>query len=182
MSNKDTISIGRLNEIGNEFTIICKSKEDIINELNLNEINAVKCNSIIDNLEETMAEGVKNNKCVMIPTIAKAEKSITSIVAKEHYEEMIKAKETLSKTQYRNYVADMVNKQKEKAKEERDHKKLLNSFKKKVFPKYLKILKLHGETYARAWLLTRRKYDIVEFDEELELAYAEVYNREYNND
>lgn len=166
-----------LNEVSDEYELIYKDINVVLDELNLTGAPRVKHRSIIQNLERQIADIVRNDGCASIPYIGNVRKHPSISVTQKYRKELKEARAKLSKEEYRDYVRKLMNEEKAERIDKEQAKAKTYEFRKKVFKPYLKILNKFGETYANLWLYCRRHWTVIEFNQEVEDTYSEYYGK-----
>ena len=90
-----------------------------------------------------------------------------------HYKDFKEARKTMTREEYKEYTAKVMEEEKQKHYEEEEKIKTELKFKKKLLPIWIKLSKKHSAAYANLWLYAMGKLEIIEFDEEVE----EIYER-----
>ena len=163
----------KTDELDLDYILIVKDKDILINEIDFTDKERLLCSSIIDNLEQQANDAILDGQCVSIPFLGTIQKNWYRSKVISHYKEFKQVRETLPKEAYIEYVREVMQNELKEHKEEEAKVKQLNRYKRKVLPKYLELVNKYGVAYANAWLVTRQKFEVVEFDEEIE----EIYER-----
>lgn len=159
--------------VSEEFVLVSKTRANILQELHLNEKDYVLYNNIIEHIENDLTETIREDKVGVLPTLGKIYKTLSNTVIKEHADELKDARRRLNKENYKEYVRELFRQEQAKVDKEVARKKRYIEFKKKVYPKYMKLHYTIGKEYADAWLYTMSKFTIVEHNQELDEVYAE---------
>lgn len=160
-------------DFDNDYVLIYKDINNILDDINLHGEDRLLCKSIIDSLEKEAAVNIRNEKCVSIPHIGTIQKNWYRSKLISHYKDFKEARKTMSKDEYMRYTASVMDEEKRKHKEEEDRIKNLQRFKRRFLKRWTALTKDRGTVYANLWLYAIIKLDIVEFDPEIE----EVYER-----
>lgn len=154
-----------------------KTIEDILTDLNFdNEDDLLLCKDIIINLESTAVEEINNGNCVQLPYIGSIRKNPLKQVLEQNKTKFKIASKSLSKEGFKEYCADTFRKSKEENRLKDYHKSKIkearNKYKKQYESYYVNI----GKAYAELFLLTRINLRPIEFNQEFEDKYQELYN------
>lgn len=159
-------------DIDDEFKLIRKNSDDIIEELDFeNDDDKLICSSIINSMEKCIANNLKDNKCVNIPYIGCVRKNQVVQTIRENKKNFKLARPHLSKEEYkenvRAYVIDVQEKQKAADREKMKIKRLKSKFKKKYNQLYIGNGISHAELFIRSILWLKP----VEFNQEIQDFY-----------
>lgn len=163
----------KTDDIDLDYVLIVKDKDILLNEIDFTNKERLLCSAIIDNLEKQASKEIISGKCVSIPFLGTIQKNWYKSKVISHYKDFKQARNTLSKDEYKEYVRQTMEEEIKIHNDEEAKIKKFNKFKRSVLPQYLKLMNKHGVAYANAWLVTRQKFEVVEFDEEIE----EIYER-----
>lgn len=108
-----------------------------------------------------------------IPHIGTIQKNWYRSKLISHYKDFKEARKTMTREEYKEYTAKVMEEEKQKHYEEEEKIKTELRFKKKLLPIWIKLSKKHSAAYANLWLYAMGKLEIIEFDEEVE----EIYER-----
>lgn len=163
-----------------EYKIITKTSKDILSELNLKDDDNFICESIITNLEKTVAKNVREGKCAQIPLIGCIRKNPVKVAIRKDKLNLSAIRKQMSKEEYKEYVKNKVidykNKQKEKEHKIIYLKKIINKNK----DKYEKLYKKLGKAYADMFIYSIYFLKEVPFDKEWEYNYQQLIKQNNN--
>ena len=165
----------QLLEQDNEYVIITKSKEDILNDLDfVDDEERFLCDSIISNLEEMVSDNVRDMKCAQIPHIGCIRINPIKRQLRDSKLHLRAIRKSVSKSQYKDHVRDYVNTLKEQQKETDRIKLVFNRIRSKNKKRYETLFKNCGKTYAELFIKAIYWLDEVPFDAEWEEHYQSL--------
>ena len=159
-----------------ESTVLKKIYKDINNildDIGFQGDDRILCKSIIESLEKEASINIRKDKCVAIPHIGTIQKNWYRSKLISHYKDFKEARKTMTREEYKEYTAKVMEEEKQKHYEEEEKIKTELKFKKKLLPIWIKLSKKHNAAYANLWLYAMSQLEIIEFDEEVE----EIYER-----
>lgn len=160
-------------DFDNDYILIYKDINNILDDIGFQGDERILCKSIIESLEREASINIRKDKCVAIPHIGTIQKNWYRSKLIGHYKDFKEARKTMTKEEYKEYTAKVMDEEKQKHYEEEERIKTERKFKKKLLPTWIKLSKKRGVAYANLWIYTMTKFDIIEFDEEVE----EIYER-----
>lgn len=160
-------------DFDDDYILIYKDLNNILDDIGFQDEERILCKSIIESLEKEASINIRQNKCVAIPHIGTIQKNWYRTKLISHYKDFKEARKTMTKEEYKEYTAKVMEEEKQKHYEEEDKIKNERKFKKKLLPTWIKLSKKHSATYANLWLYAMSQLEIIEFDEEVE----EIYER-----
>lgn len=171
-----------LNEANEEYVIINKNKNDILNGMDFNnEEEKLLCDSIITNLEKDISNGIRNMKTVQIPFIGCVRINPIKRKIRDDFEHFKFARRNMTKEEYRQYFSNYI-KEAKKEQEDKDKLKLINNrIRNDNKEKYDLLFKKLGKVYADTFIYAIRLLKEVPFDAEWEEQYQSLKNIN-NND
>ena len=108
-----------INEANEEYVIISKTKDDILNELDFeNEEERLLCDSIISNLEKTASDTIHDMKVAQIPFIGCLRINPVKRKLREAKLHLSAIRKNISKEQYKEHVRSYIIDLKEQQKKE----------------------------------------------------------------
>lgn len=175
MNEEETIQNYEESDI--DYTIIVKNINDIILDADFdNEDDALICESIITNLENTAADAIRDMKTVSIPFIGCVRIDPVKRKLRDKKLHLSIMRKNMTKENYKDYIRDTVAKLKEEQ-QLKDAKKLfmvkVRRANKKKYEDYYKRL---GRPYAELFIAAMSWLAPVEHDEEFEEYYKSLNN------
>ena len=163
-----------INDSNNEYVVITKNINDILNELNFKDEERLLCESIITNIEKTAAEAIKNNKVVQLPSIGCIRKSPLQQAMKKNAVNFRIARKHLTKDEYKDHVRSVINYAKEevliKDRNKLAIKRIMSNNKKRYDMLFAKL----GKTYANMFVFSIFCLKEIPFDIEFEEHYKSL--------
>lgn len=172
-SNFNIANTSSHEEFDDNYILIYKDMNNILDDIGLQGDERILCKSIIENLEKEASINIRKDKCVAIPHIGTIQKNWYRSKLIGHYKDFKEARKTMTREEYKEYTAKVMEEEKQKHYEEEEKITNERKFKKKLLPKWIKLSKKHGIAYANLWVYAMSKLEIIEFDEEVE----EIYER-----
>ena len=157
---------------------------DLNNELEVNTmkdiINSIgfKSEVIITNLEKYAAENIKQSKTVNIPYIGCIRKSPLREAIVSRRFDFKKARLSMSREEYKDYVRQSIDKLKKEERRKNDLKRELYKIQKINHKQYNKLYESVGKAYADFYIFAIYCLTPVEHNEEFEELYRELSNNE----
>lgn len=166
------ISDNSIEELNEDFMLISKTSSDIINDLDFEtEEEKLLCQSIIDNLEKSIAIGLKEDKIMQLPFLGSLRKKPIKKIIKANYTNFKIARKHMTKEEYTDHVKSFIYDAKEKlAKEEAIKlriKKIRSRNKKKYEKLYINVGKAYAEMFIYAIFLLKE----VPFNQDVQDAF-----------
>lgn len=163
----------------NDYPTIINDREDILDALEFKSLeDRVMCDSIIESMDNDIAELIKNNKVANIPFIGCVRKNPIRKVITDNFNNFRIARTHLNKEQYKEHVRCVVNDAKEKLKEEEFYKRHINRVRSKNKKKYEYYFLTYGKAYAEAYIQALLWMEEVPFNPEVEEAFENIRNNE----
>lgn len=160
-------------DFDDDYILIYKDINNILDDIGFQGDDRILCKSIIESLEKEASINIRKDKCVAIPHIGTIQKNWYRSKLISHYKDFKEARKTMTREEYKEYTAKVMEEEKQKHYEEEEKIKTEHKFKKKLLPTWIKLSKKHSAAYANLWLYAMGKLEIIEFDEEVE----EIYER-----
>lgn len=161
-----------------EFVIISKDKNDILDELDFkDETERALCDSIITNNEKLIAENLRSMKVVQIPYIGNMRVNPVQRKMRDNYKNFKIARRNMTKEQYKEHVRSYFIEAKQnqdyldKLKLVRRRNKINNK------AKYELLIEKLGKSYAEMYIFAIYLLEYIPFDEEWEERYQELKNQ-----
>lgn len=173
--NIDSSNFDDLNEVADEYELIYKDINIILDELELKDALRVRTKVIIQNLEKQIADTIRADKCASIPHIGNICKHPSVGINQKHGKEFRKARNTMSMEDYKDFVRSVFYKEYDKMAEDKARRDKADTFRKQLFKPYMKLFDKFGQAYANVWLYSRTHWSVIEFDFEVEETYREYY-------
>ena len=167
------LGIANCRRFDDDYILIYKDINNILDDIGFQGDDRILCKSIIESLEKEASINIRKDKCVAIPHIGTIQKNWYRSKLISHYKDFKEARKTMTREEYKEYTAKVMEEEKQKHYEEEEKIKTELKFKKKLLPIWIKLSKKHSAAYANLWLYAIGKLEIIEFDEEVE----EIYER-----
>lgn len=164
-----------ISEANEEYIIISKTKDDILNELDFeNEEERLLCDSIITNLEKNASETIRNMKIAQLPFIGCVRINPVKRKLREAKLHLSAVRKSISKEQYKEHVRSYIIDLKEQQKKEDALKLIFTRIRSNNKKKYETYYKRLGRAYAELFIMSIYWLAEVPFDKEFEDYYAEL--------
>lgn len=165
----------QLLEQNNEYVVITKSKEDILNDLDfVDDEDKFLCDSIISNLEKMASDNIRDMKCVQLPFIGSVRINPVKRKLRESKLHLSAIRKSLTKEQYKEHVKTYVDDLKEQQKEEDRLKLVFKRIRSNNKKRYELLFKTCGKTYAELFIMSIYWLKEVPFDAEWETHYQSL--------
>lgn len=167
--------LDELEELKDDYDIVIKTKSDILSEIDFNsEDDKLVCESIIDSLENTVFDSVKNGLTVSIPFIGCLRKDPIKEVIQANKEQFKNVRKISDKTKYKQYVSDFISNAKDEQKNKDRIKFVTNKIRQKNKKKYEEYYIKLGRSYAELFLKSIFWLEDIPFDAEVQEAYDNI--------
>lgn len=177
----DFITSKNIEELDNDYPLICKEIDDIINDINFEDkYESDKCRFIIEHLEDNIAKELKNKKAVSLPFVGVIRYNLIAGAMQKHYTELRLARRNMTKDDYIDYFRNIYINEKDKINSESIKIKKLKLIRKANRKKYLNYIFKFGKYYADTYIYTLSLLKEIPFDQEIQDKYDEFNNRESN--
>lgn len=151
---EDTLQ-NNINEADEEYVIISKTKDDILNELDFeNEEERLLCDSIITNLEKNASETIRDMKVAQLPFIGCVRINPIKRKLREAKLHLSAVRKSISKEQYKEHVRGYVIDLKEQQKKEDSLKLIFTRIRSNNKKKYDAYYKRLGRAYAELFIMS----------------------------
>ena len=161
-----------IEELNDDFMVISKTSSDIINGMYFEtEEDKLLCESIIDNLEKSISEGLKEEKIVQLPFLGCLRKSPLKKEVRKNYTNFKIARKYMSKEDYKAHVKAVVNDAKEKIAKDDFLKLRIKRIKSKNKKKYESLYLKVGKAYAEMFIFALLNLKEVPFNQEIQDAF-----------
>ena len=171
---KDTLQ-NNINEADEEYVIISKTKDDILNELDFeNEEERLLCDSIITNLEKNASETIRDMKVAQLPFIGCVRINPVKRKLREAKLHLSAVRKSISKEQYKEHVRSYVIDLKEQQKKEDSLKLIFTRIRSNNKKKYDVYYKRLGRAYAELFIMSIYWLAEVPYDAEWEEHYKSL--------
>ena len=144
-------------DFDDDYILIYKDINNILDDIGFQVDDRILCKSIIESLEIEASINIRKDKCVAIPHIGTIQKNWYRSKLISHYKDFKEARKTMTREEYKEYTAKVMEEEKQKHYEEEEKIKTELKFKKKLLPIWIKLSKKHSAAYANLWLYTRDK-------------------------
>lgn len=162
-------------DIGEEYVIISKDTNDILNDMDfVDEDERFLCESIITNLEKYAAASIRDMKIVSLPFIGCIRINPIKRKLRDAKLHLSLIRKNMSKADYKKYVKDIIDEfgeEMSKADTEKLIMTRIRSNNKKRYDEYYKKL---GRAYAEMFIYSIRLFKEVPFDIEWEEYYQKL--------
>lgn len=171
-----------INECSEEYKLISKTKDDILDDLDFeNEEERVICDSIISSLERTASETIREMKVAQLPYIGclrinPVQRKFNN--AKLH---LSAVRKSITKEQYKEHVRSYFIDLQEQQKKEDARKLILTRIRRNNKKKYELYYRMFGRVYAELFIMSIYWLKDVPHDSEWEEHYQELVNKEQAN-
>lgn len=173
--NMENISEELLNESDNNFIIVSKDKNDILNELDFkDEEEKLLCDSIITNLEKTASDTIRSMKIAQIPFIGCLRINPVKRKFRDSKLHLKTIRKSLTKEQYKEHVRSYIIDLKEQQKEEDKLKLIFTRIRRNNKKRYEELFKNCGKAYAEMFIMSIYWLKEVPFSQEFEDYYKSI--------
>ncbi len=161
--------------LNDEFIIISKTKDDILDELDFNdEEERLLCDSIITGLEQYVADTVRSMKVAQIPFIGCLRINPIKRKLRDAKLHLSAVRKNLTKEQYKEHVRSYVIDLKEQQAKEDRFKFNIIRLKRINKKKYEELFKKCGKSYAELYIKSIYWLKEVPYSQEFEDRYREL--------
>lgn len=144
-----------IDKANEEYIIISKTKDDILNELDFeNEEERLLCDSIITNLEKNASETIRNMKVAQLPFIGCVRINPVKRKLREAKLHLSAIRKNISKEQYKEHVRSYIIDLKEQQKKEDALKLIFTRIRRNNKKKYDIYYKRLGRAYAELFIMS----------------------------
>lgn len=165
----------QINDIQDEYVIITKNRNNILDDMDFkNEEERILCESIITNLEQEIASGIKVMKACQIPFIGCIRINPINKKIKNNGREFRAIREQLTTEEYKEHVKEFINNAKKEQQKIDTEKKNLYKLKRKFKKKYDELYLKNGKSYAELFIFSLSCFKEVPFDREWEEQYQKL--------
>ena len=160
-----------------DLDYVSKTINDILEDINFDNIDdELLCRDIIEHLENTAAEEIKNDKCVQLPFIGSIRKNPLRKVLDKNREAFKLVAKNLSKEDAKAHYASVFQAKKDELRREDYEKAKLKEVRNKHKTKYEQYFTHLGPAHANMYLQSFLMLKMVEHDEEFEERMRELRN------
>ena len=172
-----------INEIADEYQIIVKNKNDILNEMDFeNEEERVLCDDIITNLEKMIADSISSMKVAQIPFIGCVRINPIKRKLRDSKLHLSNIRKSLTKEQYKEHVRSFVIDMKEKQKQEDRNKVVFHRIRSNNKKRYEELFKRCGRAYAELFIMSVYWMKEVPYDADWEFQYQVLSGKIHEED
>lgn len=172
MAEIENIDINKIEEVNEDFTITVKNKSDILNELNFkSEEDKLLCESIIDSLENSVYDNVRDGLTVSIPYIGNLRRNKVYESIAQSKKNFKAVRSFVSKEEYKQYVVEVIVDAKTKQLELDKRKVLITHLRRVNKKKYERYYMDFGRAYAELYLTAILWLREIPFDRDVQDAY-----------
>lgn len=168
----------QLNEIDREYQLICKNKNDILNELDFeDEDERILCDSIITNLEKMASREISSMKVVQLPFIGCVRINPIRRKLRDSKLHLSAVRKSITKEQYKEHVRSFVLDLKEQQQLEDRLKLVFTRIRRNNKKRYEELFKTCGRNYAELFIMSIYWLKEVPYDDEWEYQYQLLSGR-----
>jgi len=131
-------------DFDDDYILIYKDINNILDDIGFQGDDRILCKSIIESLEKEASINIRKDKCVAIPHIGTIQKNWYRSKLISHYKDFKEARKTMTREEYKEYTAKVMEEEKQKHYEEEENIKNERKFKKKLLPTWVKLSKKHS--------------------------------------
>lgn len=128
-------------DFDDDYILIYKDINNILDDIGFQGDDRILCKSIIESLEKEASINIRKDKCVAIPYIGTIQKNWYRSKLISHYKDFKEARKTMTREEYKEYTAKVMEEEKQKHYEEEEKIKTEHKFKKKLLPTWIKLSK-----------------------------------------
>lgn len=173
--NMKDITQNDFNEFSEEYIIIHKNKDDILNELDFeNEEERLLCDSIITNLEKNASDAIRNMKVASLPSIGCVRINPVKRKLRDAKLHLSIVRKNITKEQYKEHVRSYVIDLKEQQEKEDKLKLIFTRIRRNNKKRYDILYKRFGRAYAEMFIHAIYLMKEVPFDKEWEEYYQSL--------
>lgn len=170
----DEIQFG-VEDIGENYIIISKDTNDILNDMDFNdEDERLLCESIINNLERDAAAGIRDMKIVSLPFIGCIRINPIKRKLRDTKLHLSLMRKNMSKADYKQHVRDIVTEFREEMEKVDSEKLIMTKIRRNNKKRYEMYYKKLGKAYAEMFIYSIRALKDVPFDREWQERYDEL--------
>lgn len=151
-----------------DLEFVEKELDDVIEEMNVSDEEALLMKDIIIHLETTAAQEIKNDKCVQLPYIGSIRKNPLRKTLDENRTAFKISSKILTKEQFKEHAASVFKSRKDELRLEDYKKAKIREIKNRNKAKYEKYFIELGPAYANMYLNAILLMRMVEYDDEFE--------------
>ena len=162
-------------DIGENYIIISKDTNDILNDMDFNdEDERLLCESIINNLEKDAAAGIRDMKIISLPFIGCIRINPIKRKLRDTKLHLSLMRKNMSKADYKQYVRDIVTEFREDMEKADSEKLIMTKIRRNNKKRYEMYYKKLGKAYAEMFIYSIRLMKDVTFDKEWEEYYQSL--------
>lgn len=162
-------------DIGENYIIISKDTNDILNDMDFNdEDERLLCESIINNLEKDAAAGIRDMKIVSLPFIGCIRINPIKRKLRDAKLHLSLMRKNMSKGDYKQYVRDIVTEFREDMEKADSEKLIMTKIRRNNKKRYEMYYKKLGKAYAEMFIYSIRLMKDVPFNKEWQERYDEL--------
>lgn len=173
----DISTVQDIDQLDNDYVLICKDINDIINDANFKDKREEdSCRMIIDFIEKNIANGIKNYKCMQLPFVGCMRYNPMDKAMLKYRLELKFARKNMSKEEYKEYFKSIWYKEKSKVQSEEIRNRYISSLRSINKKRYNELYLKFGRAYAEAYVYTLTLLEYVPFNQEIQDRYDELEN------
>lgn len=170
----DDVQFG-VEDIGENYVIISKNTNDILNDMDFNdEDERLLCESIINNLEKCAAAGIREMKTVSLPFIGCLRINPIKRKLRDAKLHLSLMRKNMSKSDYKQHVRDIVHEFGQEMNKADAEKLIMTKIRRNNKKRYDELYKKLGRSYAEMFIFSIRALKDVPFDKEWQERYDEL--------
>lgn len=159
-------------DIGDNYVIISKDTNDILNDMDFNnEEERLLCESIINNLEKQAATEIRNMKIVSLPFIGCIRINPIKRKLRDAKLHLSVIRRNMTKSEYKQYIKDIVHEFGQEMDKSDAEKLIMKKIRSNNKKRYDALFKRLGKGYADMFIFAVRKLKEVPFNVEFEELY-----------
>lgn len=162
-------------DVTNGYQVIIKTKDDILDNMSFDtKEDKLLCSDIIDNLDKSIADGLRQQKIVQIPLIGCLRINPVRKEFNENRKALKAIRKSVNKDQYRQYIKDYIGELRNKQRAKDSYKLIITRIKKCNKKKYDYFARNLGYAYAELFIISVYWLKEVPFDAEWEEWYQSL--------
>ena len=107
-------------DFDDDYILIYKDINNILDDIGFQGDDRILCKYIIENLEKEASINIRKDKCVAIPHIGTIQKNWYRSKLISHYKDFKEARKTMTREEYKEYTAKVMEEEKQKHYEEEE--------------------------------------------------------------
>ena len=162
-------------DIGENYVIISKDTNDILNDMDFNdEDERLLCESIINNLEKSAAAGIRDMKIVSLPFIGCIRINPIKRKLRDAKLHLSLMRKNMSKADYKQHVKDIVHEFGQEMDRADSEKLIMTKIRRNNKKRYDELYKKLGRAYAEMFIFAIKSFKEIPFNKEWQEKYDEL--------